>query len=84
MWYFSAFVVFMRHAGWSFYSIHLFFVWRGVALRVALRGHWGGTLVAFTVFVLFMECWGWTFVAFTAFVAFIRRSGWSFWWRLEC
>ena len=57
--------MFMRHAGWSFYSIHLFFVWRGVvwrgvawrgvALRVALRGHWGGTLVAFTVLVVF--CW---------------------------
>ena len=29
--------------------------WRGVALRVALRGHWGGTLVAFTVLVVF--CW---------------------------
>ena len=40
--------------------------------------------MAFTVFLLFMECWGWTFVAFTAFVASIRRSGWSFWWRVEC
>ena len=27
-------------------------------------GHWGGTLVAFTVFLLSMECWGWTFCGF--------------------
>ena len=27
----------------------------GVALCVAFRGHWGGTLVAFTVLVVF--CW---------------------------
>ena len=26
--------------------------------------------VAFTVFVLFMECFGWIFMKFTAFVAF--------------
>ena len=32
-WRFSAFVVFMRDAGWSFYLIYLFFVWRGVAWR---------------------------------------------------
>ena len=51
---------------------------------MTFMGHWGGTLVVFTVFVLFMECWGLMFVAFTAFVAFIRRSGWSFWWPLEC
>ena len=56
-----------------FYSF--IYILCGVALHVALRRHWGGTLVAFTVFVLFMECWGWTFVAFTAFVAFIRRLG---------
>ena len=77
----------MRHAGWSVYFIYLFIfckVWRGVALRVAFMGHWGETLVAFTVFLLFMECWGWRFAAFTAFVASIRRSGWSFWWHLEC
>jgi len=66
LWHFSAFVVFMRHAGWSFYFIHLFIfcvAWRGVALRVVLRGHWGRTLVAFT-----------------AFVAFTRRLGWSHFW----
>ena len=27
--------------------------WRGVALRVAFMGHWGGTIVAFTVLVGF-------------------------------
>ena len=27
--------------------------WRGVALRVAFMGHWGRTLVAFTVLVVF-------------------------------
>ena len=46
----------MRHAGWPFYFIHLFIfcvAWHGVALCVALRGHWGETLVAFTVLVVF-------------------------------
>ena len=60
-WRFSAFVVFMRDAGWSFYFIYLFIfcvawrgvAWRGVALRVAFMGHWGRTLVAFTVLVVF-------------------------------
>ena len=33
LWRFSAFVVFMRHAGWSVYFIYLFIVWRGVAWR---------------------------------------------------
>ena len=66
LWRFSAFVAFIRHAGWSVYCIYLFIyllcgvAWRGVALRVAFMGHWGGALVAFT-----------------AFVAFIRRLGWS-------
>ena len=75
LWRFSAFVAFMRHAGWSVYFIYFFLfffllcgvAWRGVAFRVAFMGHWGGALVAFT-----------------AFVASIRRSGWFFWWRLEC
>ena len=30
---FTAFVAFMRHAGWSVYFIYLFIVWRGVAWR---------------------------------------------------
>ena len=67
LWRFSAFVAFMRHAGWSVYFIYLFIylffycvAWRGVAFRVAFMGHWGGALVAST-----------------AFVAFIRRLGWS-------
>ena len=71
LWRFSAFVAFMRHAGWSVYFIYLFIylfiVWRGVAFRVAFMGHWGGTLVAFT-----------------AFAAFIRRLGWSFYVHFEC
>ena len=91
LWRFSAFVAFMRHAGWSVYFIYLFIVWRGVAWRgvacsvygalvwgpcgvhsvwsvyeafglvifcpfrvfAAFTGHWGGTLVAFTVLVVF-------------------------------
>ena len=70
LWRFSAFVAFMRHAGWSIYFIYLFIyfiffllcgvAWRGVAFRVAFMGHWGGALVAST-----------------AFVAFTRRLGWS-------
>ena len=52
---------------------------------VPFKGLWGRTfLVAFTVFLLLMECLGWTLVKFTAFVAFIRRSGWSGLWRSEC
>ena len=50
--HFSAFVVFMRDARWSFYFIHLF-IYFCVALRLAFMGHWGGTLVAFTVLVGF-------------------------------
>ena len=52
--------------------------WRGVALRVAFMGHWGGTLVAFTVLVVFVLGIGvgrlWRF---SAFVAFMRHAGWS-------
>ena len=54
LWRFSAFVVYMRDAGWSFYFIRLFyFIFFGVALRLAFMGHWGGTLMAFTVLVGF-------------------------------
>ena len=53
LWRFSAFVVYMRDAGWSFYFIRLFFFFFGVALRLAFMGHWGGTLMAFTVLVGF-------------------------------
>ena len=49
-----------------------------VALRVAFMGHWGGTLVAFTVSVRFLLGIGvgrlWRF---SAFVAFMRHAGWS-------
>ena len=61
LWRFSAFVAFMRHAGWSVYFIYLFIycmAWRGVALRVAFMGHWGGALVAFTAFGAFMRRFG--------------------------
>ena len=51
---------------------------------VTLMGHWGRTLVAFTVFFIVYGVLGLEVVAFTAFVASIRRSGWFFWWRLEC
>ena len=44
-----------RRLVFLFYSFIFCVAWRGVALRVALRGHWGGTLVAFTVLVVF--CW---------------------------
>ena len=41
-------------------------------------GHWGGTLVAFTVLVVFLLGIGvgrlWRF---SAFVAFMRHAGWS-------
>ena len=66
LWRFSAFVAFMRHAGWSVYLfIYLFIVWRGVAwrgvaFRVAFMGHWGGALVASTAFVAFMRRLGWS------------------------
>ena len=50
----------------------------GVALRVAFMGHWGGTLVAFTVLVVILLGIGvgrlWRF---SAFVASIRHAGWS-------
>ena len=53
-WHVSAFVLFMRLAGWSFYFIHLFIfcvAWRGVACSA--QGALGGTLVAFAVLVVF-------------------------------
>ena len=59
LWRFSAFVAFMRHAGWSVYFIYLF-IYCDVALRVAFIGHWGGALVAFTAFVAFMRRLGWS------------------------
>ena len=38
LWGFSAFVVYMRDAGWSFYFIYLF-IYFCVALRVSFMGH---------------------------------------------
>ena len=58
LWRFSAFVAFMRHAGWSVYFIYLFiYLLCGVALRVAFMGHWGEDLVAFGAF---MRRLGWS------------------------
>ena len=39
-------------AGLFILFIYLLFVWRGVALHAAFMGHWGRTLVAFTVLVV--------------------------------
>ena len=54
-----------------------------VALRVSFMGHWGGTLVAFTVSVRFLLGIGvgrlWRF---SAFVAFMRHAGWSVYFTL--
>ena len=56
---FTAFVAFLRRLGWSF--IYLFFP--PFRVFAAFRGHWGGTLMAFTVLVVFTGHWGWTLVA---------------------
>ena len=66
----------LRHSGWSFFVAFSAFV-------VFMR-HWGGTPVAFTMFLLLTECLGWSLVKFTAFVVFMRRSSWLCLWRLEC
>ena len=80
LWRFSAFVVFLRHAGWSVYFIYLFIylfiVWRGMAWRVAFMGRSGGALVAFTAFGAFLRRLGWSpFVAFRVFVTFMGHWG---------
>ena len=59
---FTAFVAFLRRPGWSFYFIYLAILF--VAWRVAFMVHWCGTLVAFTVLVVFTGHWGWTFMVF--------------------
>ena len=55
------------------------FIFCGMALRVAFMGHWGGTLVAFTVLSVFFKLgigvgrlW-----RFSASVSFMRHAGWS-------
>ena len=65
LWRFSAFVAFMRHAGWSVYFTLFIYLlcgvaWRGVAWRVAFMGDWGGVLVAFAAFVALMRRLGWS------------------------
>ena len=39
------------------------FLWR-LECFVTFIGHWGGTLVVFTVLVVFTGHWGWTFMVF--------------------
>ena len=60
LWRFSAFVAFMRHAGWSVYFTLFIYLLCGVAWRVAFMGHWGGVLVAFAAFVALMRRLGWS------------------------
>ena len=60
LWRFSAFVAFMRHAGWSVYFTLFIYLLCGVAWRVAFMGHWGGLLVAFAAFVALMRRLGWS------------------------
>ena len=88
---FSAFVAFMRHAGWSVYFIYLFIylfiycvAWRGVAFRVAFMGHWGGTLVAFTAFAAFIRLLGWSFYAHFEWLQQLGGIGAGPLWRLQC
>ena len=84
LWRFSALVAFMRHAGWSVYFIYFFIVWRGVALRVAFMGHWGGALVAFTAFGAFMRRLGWSFFAHFECLQRLGGIGAGPLWRLQC
>ena len=58
------------------YLFNFCVAWRGMALRVAFMGHWGGALVVFTAFVAFMRRLGWSpFVAFRVFVTFMGHWG---------
>ena len=67
----------MTDACWSFYFFLVYFL-RGVALRVAFMGHWGGTLVAFTVLVGFYWALGLDFSwRFSAFVVYMTNACWS-------
>ena len=81
LWRFSAFIVFMRDAGWSFYFIYLFFVWRGVALRGIACSVYGALgwdpcgIYSVSSFLLGIEVgrlW-----RFSGSVAFMRHAGWT-------
>ena len=81
LWCFSAFVAFMRFAGWSVYFIYLFIVWRGVTWRgVACSVHgalgWDPcgvySVSRFLLGIGVGRLW-----RFSAFVAFMRHAGWS-------
>ena len=78
LWRFSAFVVYMRDAGWSFYFIHLFYFifWRGVAFSVYGALGWDPygvySVSRFLLGIGVGRLW-----RFSAFVAFMRHAGWS-------
>ena len=86
LWRFSAFVAFMRHAGWSVYFICLFFcVWRCVACSVYGALGWGacgvhsvcsvyeafGLVVFFAAFIVFLTFMGHWSGTLVAFTVFV-------------
>ena len=78
LWRFSAFVVYMRDAGWSFYFIRLFYFifWCGVAFSVYGALGWDPygvySVSRFLLGIGVGRLW-----RFSAFVAFMRHAGWS-------
>ena len=79
LWRFSAFVVYMRDAGWSFYFISLFyfiFFWCGVGFSVYGALGWDPygvySVSRFLLGIGVGRLW-----RFSAFVAFMRHAGWS-------
>ena len=43
--------------------LFIYLIFSPFRVFAAFRGHWGGTLVAFTVLVVFTGHWGWTLMA---------------------
>ena len=76
LWRFSAFVVYMRDAGWSFYFIYLYIFLRGVACSVYGALGWDPcgvySVSRFLLGIGVGRLW-----RFSAFVAFMRHAGWS-------
>ena len=57
---FTAFAAFIRRLGWSFFFFFFYFYFFGpFRVFAAVRGLWGGTLVAFTVLVVFFFFFYW-------------------------
>ena len=75
LWRFSAFVVYMRDAGWSFYFIHLFYFifWRGVAFSVYGALGWD----PYGVYSVSRFLLGIGVGRLWRFSAFMRHAGWS-------